>query len=293
MDARRRAFVLNLDADEELAMGAGYTPTKRVLDAMLPHVAKLARTLLREGDQVIDDATPPGSASSVSGLAFCPTPRALALLRRAGATPQVHPAFDVLQRVNGRAFAASLGPTLPDAAFVTDTPGVLAHLKKPSALAPAWRVKRAYGMAGRGQRVIACGTLDAADLAFVEASMTRDGGVQIEPNVRLVAELGLHGSLSPEGTLSTGKLVRQRCDARGTWLSTEPLREDDPARVYETGLHEELARVSAALHAASYFGPFGIDAFIYLGRADKPLLQPRSEINARYSMGWPIGMGPA
>jgi hypothetical protein len=48
-----------------------------------------------------------------------------------------------------------------------------------------------------------------------------------------------------------------------------------------------VTRVAAALLQAGYFGPFGIDAFRYeLGGRTK--LQPRCEINARYTMGFAI-----
>lgn len=292
MDARRAVF-LNLDADVELAMGAGYTPTQRVLSAMRPHVAALARGLLRDGDVLIDDSTTRGSAAPLPGLAFCPTPRAIAMLRRAGAEPLPYPSFDVLRRVNSRAFTASLGQTMDGAVLVTDVASAISRLAEPPPLSDAWRVKRAFGMAGRGQRVVAHGTLDAAGRSFVEASIARDGAMQIEPNVRILTELGLHGLLAGDGAFSTGMLVRQRCDAHGAWVATEPLPEDDPARVHEPTLRAELARIAAALHAASYFGPFGLDAFTYLGPDDRALLQPRSEVNARFSMGWPAGMGPA
>lgn len=289
----RRAVLLNLDADVELAMGAQYTPTRRVLAAMQPHVAALAPTFLRAGDLLVDERTAVGAAADLPGLAFCPTPRALALLRRAGAVPLPHPPFDVLRRVNSRAFAASLGQTLEGAAYATDLPSALARLATPPPMSNAWRVKRAFGMAGRGQRVIAPGTPSTADTSFVEASLSRDGGVQIEPNVRIVTELGLHGLLAEDGACSAGRLVRQRSDAHGAWIATEPLRAGDEAWVHEPALREELSRVGTALHRASYFGPFGVDAFVYLGPGDQQVLQPRSEINARYSMGWPVGMGPA
>ena len=124
----RRAVCLNLDADLELAMGAGYTPTKRVLTAMRPHVATLARTLLREEDLLVDEETPEGAATALPGLAFCPTPRALGLLRRAGARPLPHPSFEVLRRVNSRAFCAALGQTMEGAHFVTDEGAAVAWL---------------------------------------------------------------------------------------------------------------------------------------------------------------------
>jgi len=280
----RRAVCLNLDADAELAMGAGYTPTKRVLEAMRPHVQTLASSFLRKGDVLVDENSEAGIARDLPGIAFCPTPRAISLLTRAGAVPVDHPSFEILRRVNSRAFCASLGQTMPEAQFVTDAAVAVDLLSSSPALSTTWRVKPAFGMAGRGQRLITAGSPNAAEKTFVEACIERDGGVQIEPNVRIEIELGLHGVLTQDGELTMGRVVRQHSDVHGAWISTEPLPQSD----HETALREELTKIATALHAAGYFGPFGIDAFVYEGNR----LQPRSEINARYSMGFPQSQLP-
>jgi hypothetical protein len=294
-----RAFVLNLDADVELAAGANYAPAARTIDAVRANVPALARHLLNAEDLLVDEDASPDSARGREGHAFCPTPRALATLRRAGAEPAPHPTFEVLRRVNSRAFSASLGETLESAAFATDLASASSIIARSPPFGRGWRVKRAFGMAGRGQRLIAPGVLDGAELAFVNAGLAREGGVQIEPDVEILCELSLHAMLErgggsgtgvKSGRLTTGALVRQRCDARGAWLSTEPLASDAPERAHEDALRAELARVASALESAGYFGPFGIDAFTYRGARGDVMLQPRSEINARYSMGWPIGM---
>ena len=46
-------------------------------------------------------------------------------------------------------------------------------------------------------------------------------------------------------------------------------------------------RLAAALRAADYFGPFGIDAFRYRSAQGDVLFNPRCEINARFTMGYP------
>jgi hypothetical protein len=73
-------------------------------------------------------------------------------------------------------------------------------------------------------------------------------------------------------------------------VSTEPL---DAPTAAEQGvvarLAEEAARVAAALASAGYFGPFGIDAYTYRAHGGALELQVRSEINARYSMGFAVG----
>jgi len=293
------AWVLNLDADVELAAGTagkGYTPSARVREAMRPWHGLLATELLGPDDvlvDAVDEGAPPPEARGRVGRAYCPTPRALALLRRAGAEPEPHPALEILRRVNSRAFCASLGATLEGAAFVTDRASLDAALREVPRLGVAWRIKRALGMAGRGQRVVAPGPLEGrsrVETELVEAGLA-DGGFQLEPDVRIERELAMHGFLEADGALTLGALVVQTCDARGGWVSSARAADDDEPEARGI-LHEEAKRVAAALLAEGYAGPFGIDAFHYLDREGVRRFQPRSEINARYSMGFACGFGP-
>jgi len=288
--AARVAWVLNLDADLELGAASSYEPRRSVRVAMGPHVARLAAALLDPGDLLLGDPPSPGVARGLVGRAFCPTPRALAQLRRAGAEPERSPPVEVLRRVNSRAFASGLGATLPGAAFVT----TLAEAEDVLASEPweggAWRLKHAFGMAGRNQRVAASPRPDSADRQFLRAGLAH-GGVQIEPNVAVVAEYAMHGMLAPDGSLAVGRLVRQRCDARGAWLATESL-ESGATEVHgfvRDGIEAEVRGVGRALSEAGYFGPYGVDAYCYRSRSGELRLQPRSEINARYSMGFSTG----
>jgi hypothetical protein len=130
------------------------------------------------------------------------------------------------------------------------------------------------------------GPLSEADLSFLRAAIS-EGGVELEPNVAIVRELGLHGWIAREGPVRFGRIVQQTCDARGQWLDTS-VASDVDADV-ERALGHEGDRVAEALRGKGYFGPFGIDAFLYRGPDSAAHLQPRSEINARYSMGFSIG----
>ena len=84
MATRRFAWVLNLDADLELAARHAYTPKRSVREAMRPWRSLLAASLLGPDDVLVDESTPLRSARGLAGRAFCPTPRALAMLVRAG-----------------------------------------------------------------------------------------------------------------------------------------------------------------------------------------------------------------
>jgi hypothetical protein len=287
--AARFAWVLNLDADLELAAGPGYALRKSLRLAMKPHVERLAAALLGPHDVLVDDEGAAGAARGLVGRAFCPTPRALAVLARAGANPEPHPAFDVLRRVNSRAFTSALGTTLPGAAFVTDLEAARTMLRAEPPEGSGWRVKHAFGMAGRNQRIVSPRSLDGAGLGFLRAGID-GGGVQIEPNVAIEVEYALHGVLDRDGAVTCGSLVRQRCNAHGAWLATEPVSPREAGQLGDR-MVEEARFVARALSAAGYFGPFGVDAFTYRDRAGVLQLQPRSEINARYSMGFADGWG--
>jgi hypothetical protein len=292
--AAGRAWVLNLDADLELGAGKTYTPSAAVLAAMEPHVERLRRELLGPDDVLVGERTPPGSAAGRPGRAFCPTDRAERILRQAGAMPEPRPTQAVLREVNGRAFASSLGPTLADGVFERDLQAALSRVARPppSGLAKSWRAKRAFGMAGRGQRRIDPAAIGGADVAFLETAIA-EGGVQLEPDVRIERELAIHGWLAADGSLQKGAVVLQECDRHGQWVRSRRPAPGEVGPELERALVFELSLVGSALAHVRYFGPFGVDAFEYRTAAGAIALQPRSEINARYSMGFAVGFGSA
>ena len=111
----------------------------------------------------------------------------------------------------------------------------------------------------------------------------------VEPRVRVLAEFVWHGYVHPDGRPSFGEPCVQVCSDEGVWIETRSesgeLRSDERER-----LREEVERVANALSRAHYFGPFGIDAYRWRG-AKGEHFQARNEINARYTMGWPVGVG--
>jgi hypothetical protein len=263
-------WLFNFDADDELAHGPGYTP-RRSTRARIQELPALTG-LVQDGDAIADVPLDPRWL----GRAWCPTPNAIASLAALGVRVPAAPSLDTLARVNHRRFNAELGQTSPGAAFVTELAEIEA---KPG----TWLLKRAFSRAGSGQRRID-GALGAADRAWIARSLAW-GGLQMEPWVEIVSEHALHGYLAADGTLTLGEPCRQEVDARGAWQRS--LRDDktlEPAE--ERALFTEAERAAAALAAAGYHGPFGVDA--YRHRAG---FVPRSEINARYTMGWAVGMG--
>ncbi|MET0340541.1 MAG: hypothetical protein ABW252_06045 [Polyangiales bacterium] len=280
--APRIAWLLNLGAERELE-----DPRQDALSpelvAALPSFRTRMRSLLRDHDRVIGiDAALEGCTLA---LAFCPTPRALARIRAAGQVAAEAPPLAVLARVNGRGFSAALGQTLSGAAYVRDMDALLAVVTRPAA--DGWLLKRDLSFAGRERRRVQGGALDASTDGFARRSFARGQGLQVEPYVARTDDFALHGYVLPSGAILLGTPRRQHCDARGVWQRGEPLASDALAPCEREALHTRAMRAGEALRAAGYFGPFGIDAFRYLGADGAPAFQPCSELNARFSMDYP------
>lgn len=284
------AWVLNLDAEDELSQRSRPTPSRSELARMGAMVDRLRGTLVPQGDVVVWPSGK-GVQRGAIGMAWCSTPWALARLRAAGATVPRAPSMEVLRAVNHRAWAASLGLFLPRAAWVGD-PDALARCIEDPWPAMGWLLKRPLGYAGRGRLHLRARyeLRDPRHAGWIANSFAGDG-LLVEPCVDRVMDLGLHGWISPEGALTRGALTRQVCDARGAWVSTALCDESALPRSEMDLMRETLCDTAEALWRAGYHGPFGVDAYVWRDERGEEMLQPRSEVNARYSMGWAVGMG--
>ena len=248
--------------------------------------------LIRPGDHILgaevygQDKHEKSGAEPRQALAFCPTPRALARIEAHGFLAPRAPELAILQRANHRAFCAELGQTLPCAAYVTSM-AALEEVIRGGAPYQTFILKRAFGFAGRERRKAPAAGFDASTRGFAERSFQLGQGLQVEPWLTRDRDFALHGYVSFEGARVRGPLMRQHCDAMGRWERSERASEQDLDPALHRQLEEELERAAKGLHALGYFGPFGVDAFEYRDAAGRLAFQPRSEINASFSMGYP------
>ena len=275
------AWVFNLEADEERARGPGWLPS-RALYAKLDHeVARLREALVREGDVVIDRERPAALGPSYTGAVWSVTPRSIALLRRAKVTVGPFPSEAIVTAVSSRAFAQRLPETSPREVMVTrDDRGTI---ELPSA---PCRVSLAHTAAGRGH--VLCET-DAARDAAIEAAIERTGAAFVAERVEVVADFSIHGWIDRERTLTLGGPTESIVDRR-TLAWRETVADASLDAHERSALEAEGLRAGEALASAWYFGPFGLDAFRYRTKGGAVELCARCELNARFTMGWPIGM---
>ncbi len=288
------AWVFNLDAEDELQRGGPHTPT-RVMQTRIESLLPVLGQLMQPGDEVLWPA-PDRPLQATWGRAWCPTPWARAQLERAGLFVPPAPATEVLREVNHRQFAHGLGQALPCAQFVTSLRALKDVLADARALERVsvernWLLKRALSYAGRGRRKIASAQLNATDQTWVDAALRSGDGLQVEPLVARELDCALHGWLGGDGTLVWGEPTVTNIDASGAWVSTLRAPEGVLLQTEKTQLEETARETAAALRQRGYFGPFGLDAFRWRAPDGALHFQPRCELNARYSMGWAVGMG--
>lgn len=288
---RPRLWVFNLDAELELERpGVGYQSPARVLSALAP-LLPAAHRVMGPGDTSLDppeSAVATGATSSSPGrgrlgAAWCPTPSALRRLERAGAELPPSPPVTVLRRVNHRRFYLELGGGAPGARYVSDEAELEATLRE----GRVWLFKRPFGFAGRGQRRVP--QEPSRDDRRWLADGVRLGGVLAEPWLELGLELSIHGLLDGTGRLALGAVCVQQTNSYRAWVGTRRAAPGEVGRGDEERLRQRATAVAAALTAAGYFGPFGLDAYFFREPTATFRLNPLGELNARYSMGYPVG----
>lgn len=275
-----RGWLLNFDADEELARPEG--PRRLRPSPTLACRLLRARVLLVPRGDVVLDRAPERAITRV--VCWMPTRRALAAVKRLGLSAPRAPSFEILRRVNSRQFSAALGSGPPGTCFVTSETELTRVLQD----GHDWLLRTVHGFAGRGRLFTRAGEEDAA-LRFARAALARDGGLEAAPRVRPELELALHGFVDASGAITLGTPTLSHVDAQGQWRRSSVAGPRELTRAEAGQLESAAAETAEALHQAGYFGPFGIDAFRYRGRLG-PGFCARSEVNARYTMAWGRGM---
>ncbi|MDF1800175.1 MAG: hypothetical protein P1V81_13430 [Planctomycetota bacterium] len=173
-----------------------------------------------------------------------------------------------------------------------DLEATLECLAAPAPL--GWLVRRTFGAAGRGRRRLKSGRPTAAELAWLVASLAK-GPLVIEPWVEVTTEFTRSGLVREDGSVDLSAPCFQETTATGAWSRTERAGAGEVTRADDEELSRAVEAAGLALASAGYHGPFGIDAFRYRDPTapGRTILNPMSEINARYTMDWALAMDPS
>ncbi len=299
-----KVWVLNLDAEEELAAGRFYRPKQQTQQLVRAKRELLRGSLVQPGDLILDADTPaPDLHRALEREAqvhlWSPTPSAQTLARSRGFEVPRAPTVGCLREVNARSFAAALHQALKveDVAtgdlqkvVVTGFESALEVLTRPAEL--GWLVRRPFGAAGRGRRRFHCGTQGEGEQAWLRASLAV-GALVIEPLVQVEHEFTRSGFVDARGHVTQRTPCLQATDSNGAWTESRAARSADLPDELDARLDHAFFAAGLELHRAGYFGPFGIDGFSYRNSRGEKRLNALSEINARFTMDWAESTQPA
>ena len=161
-------------------------------------------------------------------------------------------------------------------------------------------IKQAYGLAGHDMiRLWEPRVLDKQH-RWMEKALESGHPLIVEPWLERVLDFSVQLEMARDGLKLcgyTGLVNDQRGQFQANWADPNAARRipgDLPRRFLEgTGApgrlyqfyREVYAQLEVELAMAGYFGPLGIDAFIYRDANGSFRLKPVAEINLRYTMG--------
>lgn len=279
-DAPEYVWLLHVDAETEMTKRGDYTtPAKRLLRA---GELRDRFAWLTQRDAAFFPAELPQSVGKIApfALPFAATPSAQRLAIRKGYRFPLCPKREVLERVLSRELLAQSDlPAPPLRTFVRSASELASILSRDHTQAPL-RTKRAYGSRGSGQRVMRK-ALSEDDQRYL-ADGLRLGGLVVETEVSVQRELSIHGMILRGGDTYLGTACKLTVDKFGAPECIEPTPQVDQPRISELG-----TQAAELLRNAGYFGPFGLD----LLEDEQGSLLP-SDLNARFTLGFSIGLGP-
>jgi len=199
-----------------------------------------------------------------------------------------HPPVDVVAEVNGRRFCSALmqkyGTGVPGSHFFSDAVSFDEYLRSSDVDFPLV-IKPAFGSSGYGLIILMdhSGYLTHASLID---SYCSHGGFVAEPWCTRIVDIGSAALILPDGSVGNVRMHRQLINRYGAFYGIA-IDSCDPV-IGSWG--EEVAAVTERYGreaaASGYFGPLGIDSFVYHTAAGKERLAAGIEINGRYTMGY-------
>ena len=192
-----------------------------------------------------------------------------------------HPALEVVARVNGRLFAhrvtQELGLGVPGAVQVE--PGRL--LRGESPLSGQQVVKPLHSAAGRGMLRSPDGSWNPQQQAVLEVLENQDVPVVLEPWLERTYDLASRFDLDENGRLSNLRHHRCLVGTDGTFYANL-MRPNETQEGFADTLARAAERIAEALNKQGYFGPVGLDAFLYRDKGGEQSLAAAVDINARH-----------
>lgn len=286
-DRDSRVWLLNPDAERELAAGPSYRTNQR-LKVQMESRRDLFADLVGDDEVVfVHEARRDFHGRGRQALLWAPTPGATRVARAAGLRFPRAPRVEILQQVFHRWFLSHAGcRVLPGRAFVEERQQLQRLLDEgPGSMLPGvdeFRLKRCYGFAGKGQLRVGK-RLSQNDERWVRESLEA-GGLIVEPDLKLPRLVSVHGVVTKTEVL-LGHPHWMESDAFGAPREIGSWRRVKHDETALTEAVEQGRQAAHSLQVRGFRGPFGLD----LIEREERLFA--IDLNPRFTLGWSRGVG--
>jgi len=200
----------------------------------------------------------------------------------------MRPDTTVVRAVNNRAFCQRMGERggfgVPGSSFCSTIGEFGAYMQKGSLQFPLV-IKPAFGSSGFGLQV----AHDEEELLRLLPHVERycaHGGLTVEPWCTREYDLSTGAVIGSDGTVSGTYLHRQWINRYGGFFGICIEHEDPTVALWKDDLERMTSSFIDSIKGEGYFGPVGIDSFVYRSQDGVLKLAAGIEINARYTMGY-------
>lgn len=210
-----------------------------------------------------------------------------ALERMAPVPRDVHPPLEVVRKVNGRCFstlvAKRFGVGVPGARYCATVGKAETAVLDGSVPLPLI-VKPAFGASGYGFRLIRSEEQWQGERGDI-AKRCENGGVVVEPWLTRKCDMSLSMEIGRDGTVGNLFFQRQWINTHGAYYGSYCADDDPVINPWEKDLARAGREITGEMAKEGYFGPVGIDSFVYETANGDERLAAVVDINARCTMG--------
>ena len=204
-----------------------------------------------------------------------------------------HPSLEAIRSANSRQFSRSLEMqggvgVKGDMGGLFDSLEALRNFLSRYPLPLGWVAKANYGQAGTGNLRLLPGVFGEAESRAVEKLILENRYISLEPWHERIIDLAVNFEVSPDGGVRhlRGHTLLNSRDGTFLGISISPAksgRPPGPPEPWREGLENQANKLASALRNIGYFGPVGMDAYVWKS-PEGPKLRPMVDVNARLSM---------
>lgn len=206
-----------------------------------------------------------------------------ARLSRRYARPAAHPPVEIVRRVNGRSFAATIEAELGGAEFVAGRFASVEELERFLTSTPApergWVIKAEHANSALGNRRLGRSGLGDGDRRFLSAVLEEDEAVLVEPWLDRCGDVSATFRVTAEGAAEGVEVHEVVNTADGAFIGAR-FGGDEPGGRWRSGMERAAAGVARRLALAGYTGPVCLDGMLWRD-GETTRLRSLVDLNAR------------